>query len=138
MQSGVGHSQRLQPVSDCRSPMLSVRRAQRPDAEECKSSPSACHLIRAGAPPRFHTFEWYQAPRHTHHWERPGNTAPGFSQCVGGIHSCPNADCIRMQFRPGRPALCTFTRPYQRNVLHEIKARAYAKWICTIYTSMCV
>ena len=22
-----------------------------------------------------------------------------------GIHSCPNADCIRMQFRPGRPLL---------------------------------
>ena len=33
--------------------------------------------------------------------------------------------------------LCTFTQPYQRNVLHEIKARAYAKWICTIYTSKC-
>ena len=34
-----------------------VCRAQRPDEEERKSNPSTCHPFRAGAPPRFHTFE---------------------------------------------------------------------------------
>ena len=28
------------------------------------------------------------------------------TQCTAeGIHSCPNADCIKMQVRPGRPLL---------------------------------
>ena len=50
---------RLQPVSDSRSSMLSVRRAQRPDEAECKSKTSACHQIWTGDPPCLHAFEQY-------------------------------------------------------------------------------
>ena len=55
--SPVWDPQRLQPLSDCRPPMQSVRRAQRPDEKERKSTPSPCHPFRTSAPPCVHTFE---------------------------------------------------------------------------------